>query len=178
VVVGEGQLDPVETALATAPGGVAEGADQHGDLLRLQHVRDLPVDLLRDLGRGQEDVPALAVRLGPAAEVRELAEDRAVVAVHGLGQGPVGGDDRVVVVGDQVHSLAGDEGGRSDRDDGEATPPGPGLVVGAEPDRLPVLGHGLGVAGGKIGSSVRTDAGGVKVTEVVGHHRTLLRTII
>ena len=85
VVVGERQLDPVEPALAAAPHGVPECPHQHRDLLGLELVRNLAVDPLRDLGRREEDVPALVVRLGPAAHVRQLGEDEAVVPMDGLG---------------------------------------------------------------------------------------------
>jgi hypothetical protein len=110
VVVGEGQLDAVEPPVATAPSGVAEGPDQHGDLLGLDLVRHLAVQLLRDLGGREEDVPASGVRLGSAAKVGELREAETAVAVDGVGERPVSGNDRVVVVRDQVPLGGGGRG--------------------------------------------------------------------
>ena len=153
VVVGERELDPVEPALAAPPHGVPERAHEHRDLLGLELVRDLPVDALRDLGRREEDVPALVVRLGAPAHVGELGEDEAPVTMDGLRHRAVGGDDRVVVVRGHVPRArrgGGVDARRAAEDRERATAARLALVVRAEPGPgLPVLGHGLGVPGGE-----------------------------
>mgnify|MGYP003694401603 CR=1 FL=1 len=102
VVVGEGELHAVQAALAAASRRIPECPHQHGDLLGLDLVRHFAMDLLGNLRGRQQHVPALDVGLGPPSHVRELAHDPAVVAVDGLRDAAIAGDDGVVVVGDHV----------------------------------------------------------------------------
>ena len=149
VVVGERELDPVEPALAAAADGISECAHDHRDLIVVHLVRDLPVDALRDLGRGEEHVPALVVRLGAPAHVRELGEDVAAVPMDRLRHRAVGGEDRVVVIRGHVPraSRGGGVDARRAAEDRQRAPAARlALVVRPEPGSgLPVLRHGLGV---------------------------------
>jgi len=152
VVVRHGELDPVEAAGAAAARRLAERADQRGDLLGLELVGHLAVDSLRDLGGGQQHGRHLGIRLGPPAEMRQLGEDEAVVAVHGVGDLPIAGNDGVVVVGDLLpgRRRGGRMHARGPAEDREGAPaPCLRLMVAREPRCRPAtLGHGLGVAGG------------------------------
>ena len=151
VVVRHGELDPVETPVATPPRRIAEGGDQLGDLLRFQLVRDLAMDALRNLRGRQEDATRLRIRLRAPAEVRELREHETVVAVHGIRERAIGRDDGVVVVGDLLPRRGRRRwvnAGGSAEDRERAAAAGLGLVIAPQPFRRPpVLGHGLGVTG-------------------------------
>ncbi len=151
VVVRHGELDPVETTVATPARRIAEGGDQLDDLLRFQLMRDLAMDAFRNLRGRQEDATRLRIRLRAPAEVRELREHETVVAVHGIRERTIGRDDGVVVVGDLLPRRgrrrwmhAG--GAAEDRERTAAARLG--LVIAPQPfGRPPVLGHGLGVTG-------------------------------
>lgn len=149
MVLRERQLRTVQPAVTTASRGVAERPDHHRNLLRLHLVRHFPVNVLRDLGRRQQHVPALDVGLRPSSQVRELTHDQAVVPVDRVGDGAIGGNDRVVVVGDHVPRRGRrgrvDAGGAADDREGGAAP-GLCLVVGAQSGAgLAILGHRLRV---------------------------------
>src|SRR5213076_2400766 len=125
----------------------------------------------------------LGIRLGPAAEMRQLGEDEAVVAVHGVGDLPVAGNDGVVVVGDllpgrrrrrRMHA-------RGPAEDREGAPAQRlRLMVAREPRRRPAaLGHGLGVPGGVDpvleGDGAHPDRREERA-KLVGHGRSLPTT--
>src|SRR5213593_1408915 len=115
--------------------------------------------------------------------MRQLGEDEAVVAVHGVGDLPIAGNDGVVVVGDLLpgRRRGGRMHARGPAEDREGAPaPCLRLMVAREPRRRPAaLGHGLGVAGGVDpvleGDGAHPDRREER-TKLVGHGRSLPNT--
>ncbi len=135
------QLDPVEAARPAVAGDERVAGDDLGDLACVDRLRHLAEQRVGDRRRRPDRQARVHPRALPAVVV-DLGEDRDVVAVHGVGDRAVAGDD---LGPEAVDELLVGPVGRVGRvllgDDEPGAAGGPrGVVRGVALGREPVLG--------------------------------------
>ncbi len=146
----EGELDPVEPALAAAPRRLAEVADDPGEVPVLHLLGEGAVlGLPHRRGRhGRQPVAGVPARA--PAHVRDLAHEGRAMGVHALGELAEMGDDPVlahVELAEGARTVGGDDGGAAEHGHRHAALGLLGVVELIALPRHPALGIGRRMGG-------------------------------